>query len=128
MIETAVVLDERRTPLHWHEPVGASVAALPDSRDLWDVLWANRERISGVAHSHPGGGPPRPSWEDLTTFAACEAGLGRRLEWWIATSDAVTCYTFRGPGRTDYAGRDPASPDETSAWLAELGHRSWRRP
>ena len=47
--------------------------------------------LAGVAHSHPGGGIPTPSWEDLTTFAAVEDGLGQRLVWWIV-SEAFHCW------------------------------------
>ncbi len=89
------------------------------------MLWQAREGLGGVAHSHPHHGPPAPSWEDLTTFSACEAGLGVRLEWWIATLDEVRCFTFCGPGRYDYTGR-AAADQETAGWLAELRRRSRR--
>ncbi|MCA9491705.1 MAG: Mov34/MPN/PAD-1 family protein [Myxococcales bacterium] len=127
MIEAAVVLGPDRRPLHWHEPVGASATGLPDSRGLWDVLWEHRAELVGVAHTHPGGGEPVPSTEDVTTFAACEAALGRRLEWWIATADQVRCFRHAGPGRTDYAAEN-AEMDETrtAPWLDELRARSGR--
>ena len=123
-IEVAVVLDLERRPLFWHAPARATAVSLPDSRTLWDVLWANRAAISGVAHSHPGTGEALPSHEDLTTFAAVEAGLGRRLEWWIATADRVRCFAWSGPTRYAYSGRDAASDRETAEWLAELRARS----
>lgn len=125
MIEVAVVLDRQHRPLHWHEPPGASGVALPDSRDLWDVLWAQRHQLSGIAHSHPHHGRPAPSRVDLTTFAACEAGLGVRLSWWIATLDDVRCFTHSGPGRYDYTGRAATDP-ETATWIAELRRRTRR--
>ncbi|HHO53965.1 MAG TPA: hypothetical protein ENK18_24615 [Deltaproteobacteria bacterium] len=125
MIEVAVVLDRQHRPLHWHEPPDADAAALPDSRDLWEALWAARAQLSGVAHSHLHRGRPAPSWTDLTTFAACEAGLGVRLSWWIVTLDDASCFTHRGPGRYDYTGRT-AIDQETAAWIAELRRRSLR--
>lgn len=123
MIEVAVVLDRARRPLWWHVPPGATSVALPDSRDLWEVLWSERHRLLGLAHLHPGRGEPVPSAEDLTTFAACEDGLGVRLEWWIATEDRARCFDWIGPMRYDFRGREARSADETAAWLGALRSR-----
>ena len=127
MIEVAVVLDRERRPIHWHAPSEATSVSLRDSRSLWEVLWARRAELSGVAHSHPGAGEPLPSQEDLTTFAGVEAGLGLRLEWWITSADRVRCFAYSGPTRYAYAGREPASDLETADWLAELRVRSRSR-
>lgn len=124
MREIAVVLDRDHRPLWWHVPPGVSQVAIPDSRDLWEILWTERARISGVAHSHPGLGRPEPSDEDLSTFAACEDGLGTRLQWWIATRDEVVCFDWIGPARYDFRGRAPQSIHETAAWLEPLRKRS----
>lgn len=105
-IEAGVVIALDGSVIHWHLPPNRSVGFLPDSRPLWDVLWDNRERLAGFAHSHPGGGHPGPSWEDITTFAAIESGLGRRLEWWITSSDQMISIHWIGPGKHDYAGTD----------------------
>lgn len=103
MLETGAVIGRDNKVIHWHEPRVRSSAALPDSRDLWDVLWENRRLLVGFAHSHPGGGIPHPSHEDVTTFAAVEAALGRRLRWWITSEDATVIVQHRGsPGRYDY--------------------------
>ena len=122
MLETAAVIGLEGQVLHWHLPLGRSRVALPDSRDLWEVLWTQRAVVAGLAHSHPGRGVPRPSWEDLTTFAACEDGLGRRLRWWIATGDQLRCFCWQGPGRFHYHHRPSRGPAPT--WLAELRIRS----
>ncbi len=90
MIESALVLDKRGYPLFYHMPEGRTEGSLPDSPVLWEVIWNNREEISGIAHSHPGKGYPDPSYTDLTTFAAIEVALGKKLDWWIATKDRVT--------------------------------------
>ena len=87
MIECGVVLDEHLDPIFWHLPEGRTAGSIPDTRILWDVLWDNRETLGGFAHSHPGSGPPAPSQTDLGTFVAVEQALGRRLKWWITSSD-----------------------------------------
>ncbi len=120
MVETAVVVEPNGAVLYWHEPRRRTATALPDSRALWLVLWEARERLGGVAHTHPGVGPPHPSAEDLTTFAACEEGLGRRLSWWIATATDCVAFVWVGPGRLDYT---PAPAGHTP-WLDELRTRS----
>jgi hypothetical protein len=117
-LEAAVVIDIEGEVLHWHLPLGRTAVLLPDSRKLWDVLWQHRVELLGVAHTHPGAGQPSPSLEDLTTFAACEAGLGKRLRWWIATNDQVVCYMWTGPSSHAY------SPVEIgpTPWLDQLLH------
>ena len=52
MIETAAVFDLKGNVIHWHLPLGRSGGWLPDSRDLWTILWNNRENLGGVAHTH----------------------------------------------------------------------------
>jgi len=89
MMEAAVVVGLDWEPLYWHVPPGRSSVALPDTRDLWDVIWENRRNLLGIAHSHPGSGVPGPSHEDITTFAAIESGLGRDLRWWITSRDRL---------------------------------------
>ncbi|MBI2569423.1 MAG: hypothetical protein HYV63_20605 [Candidatus Schekmanbacteria bacterium] len=103
MIEAACVLDDRGTVIHWHLPQGRTGAMLPDSRELWLVLWEHRSRLGAVAHTHPWTGEALPSATDVTTFAACEAALGRRLVWSIVTADQCACFSWLGPGRLDYA-------------------------
>lgn len=122
MLEVAVVVGVGGEVLHWHLPPGRSAVSIPDSRGLWDVLWTHREVVAGVAHTHPRG-LAVASQEDLTTFAACEAGLGRRLDWWVATPDAVACFVWVGPEGTDYQGQPVA--DETLPWLSELRKLSY---
>jgi hypothetical protein len=115
--EAAVVVDADGQPIFWHDPPDRTVVSLPDSRKLWDVLWTNRKTLSGVAHSHPGSGPPAPSWTDLTTFAAIEEGLGVRLAWWITTDDVCRVFVWGGGDKHNYVERPMyAEP----VWLPEL--------
>ena len=101
MIETALVFDKQGNILHWHEPVGRSGGSLPDSRGLWDVLWEHRPLekggtglLGGVAHTHPWKGPSGPSYTDVTTFRACEQGLGETLLWPVVTFTHITWFRF----------------------------------
>lgn len=117
MREAGVVIDLEGNPFHWHLPKNRTTVALPDSRDLWDVIWENRARLQGIAHSHPGSGVPGPSYEDVTTFAAIELALGRRLEWWITSSDRLVVIRWTGPDKLSYTA-SPVYEDPT--WVAQL--------
>jgi hypothetical protein len=127
MLETAVAVDRSGLPLYWHCPMGRSSAFLPDSRTLWDVMWTHRGSLLGVAHTHPGSGPTRPSWTDLTTFAAVEAALGKRLIWWIASETHLAAFSYIGPGEHDYA-RCTLEPGDGDDWLDHLRDLSYDRP
>lgn len=94
MLETAFVFDTIGHIIHWHEPLGRSSGHLPDSRELWDVLWKERYRLGGVAHSHPWKGEASPSHTDVTTFKAIELGLGKRLLWPIVTFSEVRYFVI----------------------------------
>jgi hypothetical protein len=107
-IESGVLIGLDGEPIYWHMPKGRSAGGLPDSRKLWEVIWENRAQVLGFAHSHPGSGRPGPSKEDVTTFAAVEAGLGKRLVWWITSSDSVVELWWLGPEKLHY-GVDPIS-------------------
>lgn len=119
--EAAVVVDIDGQPVYWHLPAGRSATSIPDSRALWLVLWENRERLAGVAHTHPAG-VLRPSAIDLRTFAACEDGLARRLSWWIVTPAQVMVCSWYDSAPAHYL----CSPDsESHAWLDQLRRYSW---
>lgn len=100
--EAAVVLDKRGVPIYWHTPPDRTGGALPDSHKLWEFIWEWRDVVWGVAHTHPGSGRPGPSHEDVTTFSAIELALGRRLLWWIASSDSMVCVSYHGPEKYKY--------------------------
>lgn len=91
-METGLVFDYNGNFIHWHVPPDRSSGYLPDSRSLWEVLWENRTFLGGVAHTHPWNGEAHPSTTDTTTFAAIEAGLGKRLVWPIVTFSEVRYY------------------------------------
>lgn len=57
-----------------------SPVALPDSRDRWEAIWELRHDLYEIAHSHPVG-PSAFSAEDLSTMAAIDAALGRKLRY-----------------------------------------------
>ena len=122
MKEAAVVVDKQGRPLHWHIPTNRTGVALPDSRPLWDVLWEHREALGGVAHSHPGSGIPGPSHEDVTTFEAVEKGLGRRLDWWISSSNHLVLVRWVGPGPFNYRVEELVTNEPL--WLGRLRKES----
>lgn len=117
MKEAGVLIDTDGRAIYWHLPHDRSMGALPDSRNLWDVIWENRDRISGYAHSHPGSGTPGPSYEDVTTFAAIEAALGCRLQWWITSSDTLVLVSWAGPEKLSYKGSTCRAEPE---WVGAL--------
>lgn len=124
-MEAGVLIDLAGSPLYWHLPLGRTGVSLPDSKELWEVIWENRDRISGFAHSHPGAGPPWPSTEDLTTFSAVERALGRRLEWWIVSSDYLALLTWQGPGLYDYGIQHNSGEGFVFEWLDKLREYSY---
>lgn len=126
-MEVGVVIDKEGQPIFWHEPAGRSVASLPDSHDLWTFIWQNRERVGGFAHSHPGSGVPGPSHEDVTTFAAIEAALGRRLNWWITSRNGLVLVHHLGMDaeRLAYGCSELPWLEHRLVWLQELRDRSY---
>jgi hypothetical protein len=118
-METGVLVNLSGEPIYWHLPPERTGGSLPDSKDLWDVIWKNRNDLEGFAHSHPGSGTPGPSHTDVTTFAAVEAALGRRLSWWITSSDALVVVWWTGPDRLSYKAHRVHQQDEQS-WIADL--------
>lgn len=119
MIEAGVVVDKIGQALFWHLPEGRTAGSLPDSRGLWEVIWDafKADTLLGFAHSHPGSGVPGPSYSDVTTFAAVEAALGKRLDWWIASSDHVVLLRWAGPDKLSYRS---TIVTEAPSWVAEL--------
>ena len=114
MIEAAFVFDKGGNVILWHLPRGRTGGSLPDSHNLWDIMWENREILGGIAHTHPWKGTPWPSGIDVTTFSACERGLGRRLVWPIITFDRIICFKWRKTKRDapgEYAELSESSKD-----------------
>jgi Prokaryotic homologs of the JAB domain len=72
---------------------------MPDSRERWEAIWAHRDAIAVVAHSHPNG-PAAFSAEDESTMAAIDAALGRSLRYAVVTADTIT-YRGLGADRAD---------------------------
>jgi len=118
MIETAMVFDLHGDVLHWHEPPGRSGSYIPDSKDLWDVLWKNRRLLGGVAHVHPWRGSAWPSDMDTSTFKAVEDGLGRRLLWPIVTFTELSYWGWVG----DVTRSAEWAKFHTSALFAQCKH------
>jgi hypothetical protein len=63
----------------------SSPSAMPDRRERWEAIWACRDELVEIAHSHPVG-PLDFSAEDDTTMQALDAALGRSLTYSVVTS------------------------------------------
>ena len=123
MREAYAVLGKDQKVLLMQLPGGGSSVAIPDSRNLWEFIWEHRDEITGIAHTHPGGGIPGPSYEDLTTFRAIEKGLGKRLEWWIATKDFLSLYVYED---REYVFELVRGIGSDTPWVTELLELSYR--
>lgn len=107
MVEVCFLIDADGGVL-WSDR-STSASALPDSPPRWHAIWAHRDRIVVIAHSHPNG-PLAFSAEDRSTMAAIDAGLGRPLRYAVVTIDALL---YReADGRLTIAGEKPAWADE----------------
>lgn len=122
--EVIVVFDTQGKALYWHDQ-DALTGYVPDSDDLWDVLWEHRHHLGGFAHTHPWNGPASPSGIDLSTFHAVERGLGKRLLWPIVTFTDMVC-VVRNPlfeeGESMWTKAGPLTIEFD--WIDELRRRS----
>jgi hypothetical protein len=91
--EVCFLLDASGVVL-WQDASG-DPAALPDSRERWCAIWAHREVLAEVAHSHPAG-LLGFSAQDLSTMEAIDAALGRPLAYSVVTADKVLRRTPSG--------------------------------
>ncbi len=107
------------------EPPGRSSVSIPDTRSLWDLVFDGRDRVVGIAHTHPGRGYPHPSDEDITTFRAMEKGLGRRIKWWILTSNRSVLFEWSGHGISGYELKRSLPQEEEPSWMNELRRASY---
>lgn len=96
----------------WRD-TGASAVRLDDSRARWEAIWARRDAIVEIAHSHPVG-PRAFSAEDETTMAALAAALGRAPRFSVLAPGGMIA-------RVD--GADVLVDDEP-AWAAALRRES----
>ncbi len=125
-LEAGVLVRTDGSPIYWHLPYTRSSVYLPDSQELWEVIWQNRQDVLGFAHSHPGSGLPRPSMEDLTTFRAVDIALGRPLLWWITSVDRVVELQKLDWKEKDlsYYLADHPQDQHIEQWLEELREKS----
>lgn len=91
----------QEVPLYVHVPTQPSVAAVPDSPDLWAVIWSLRDRLVGIAHTHPPGAM-EPSSQDLATVRGVERALGRTIFWWILDPCTLRAVRFAPAGERGY--------------------------
>lgn len=94
--ETALVFDKEGRTIYWHTPDNRTGGYIPDSRALWLVMWDNRDRLGGVAHTHPWDGEAGYSGIDASTWASCEEALGCRLVWSVVTFTDIQYFAWNG--------------------------------
>ncbi len=87
----------------------ASAAALPDSRERWEIIWRHRAQLAEIAHSHPVG-PLAFSEEDETTMEALTAALGCRPRFSVVAPEGMLV--------RDQEGRDTRLTEEP--WWTRL--------
>ena len=75
-----------------YSDAGDTPLALPDSRTRWSAIWAFRDELAIVAHSHPVG-PADFSAEDRSTMKALDEALGRSLTSMVIAPAAVIAST-----------------------------------
>jgi len=122
VVEVALVFDHDGCTLAWHDPSGRTGISIPDTKSHWDILWEHRERLGGVAHTHPWNGDAWYSQEDVTTWSANERALGRRLLWPVVTFTDVQVFEWVGPGKFDY--KPVRCPEFRVVDIDELRQRS----
>ncbi|MBK6520142.1 MAG: hypothetical protein IPG04_39940 [Polyangiaceae bacterium] len=99
---------------------GTSPTYIPDSRDRWEAIWRERERLTEIAHSHPIG-PLAFSTEDETTMEAVSSALGRAVRFSVVTAEgALRREVFPGAGGQ---GADSAIDPEPD-WVSRLRRAS----
>ncbi|GAA0918974.1 hypothetical protein GCM10009557_90210 [Virgisporangium ochraceum] len=108
LTEVCFLLDARGAVL-WSDS-SSDPSALPDSRDRWTAIWAHRDALAEVAHSHPRG-PLAFSATDLSTMDALDAALGRPLGYAVVTPENLL--RRRADGTTLIEEHEPA-------WVALL--------
>ena len=87
MREVLFLIDEDDNVL-WSDASDSPVH-LPDSRTRWEAIWARRERLVEIAHSHPVG-PLGFSHEDRTTMRALVTALGREVRFSVVAPNGMT--------------------------------------
>ncbi len=93
-----------------HADSSDSPAALPDSRSRWEAIWAHRDELEVIAHSHPIG-PQAFSTEDESTMGALDSALGKPVRYMVVAPRATIA-------RTGAAGETTVLDDEP--WWAAL--------
>lgn len=137
MIETALVFDLEGKTMRFFEPPGRSSGYIPDVQSKGDMGWTekaanilfyyvqeNRDRIGGIAHTHPWDGPATPSGIDIATFRVFDSLIpGRQLLWPVVTFTDVGWYT-KNPLTGEYVAVDPKYINLNLVGLDELRRRS----
>lgn len=121
VLESELLFDREGRTFYWHLPSTRTAGYIPGTWEVWQAMWENRHKMGGMAHTHPWNGDAWYSQEDVTTWSACDLGLGRRMVWVVVTFDQVAYYQWKGPGKYDYG---IIQPDFRVEDIEELRRRS----
>lgn len=95
---------------------GPSAVAIPDKLSNWEAVWAHRDNLAVLAHSHPVG-PDDFSSEDRTTMFATVKGLGRPVWFGLVTPNITVVRLVEG---SDTVGGITLLPFLEPAWARKL--------
>ena len=95
-----------------------------DANHLWSELLRLRPLIKTIAHSHPGGGQPAASIEDITTFFGMNLSGFRHVEWVIMTRDRTGWFKPNGAWQYSIYTRDIIA---NRPWAAQLWRMSYEQ-
>jgi hypothetical protein len=100
MTPTGALIDTSNRVLYWLKPL---TLAWTENKPFWDTFWKNRDRVIGFAYTQTGHTIcPFPSYDQITMFAAAEAAIEKRLQWWIVDESACSLARWDGRYRLDY--------------------------
>ena len=88
-----------------HADASDDPVALPDTRSRWEAIWAHRDELAIIAHSHPVG-PARFSREDQTTMEALDSALGRPVRYMVV-APRITIVCDGHAGETTQVSPEP---------------------
>jgi hypothetical protein len=86
-VQEVCFLIGREGEVLWSD-AGASPVSLPDSRSRWEAIWARRDQLTEIAHSHPVG-PRGFSRVDTSTMSAINSALGRSLRFSVVAPSGM---------------------------------------
>jgi hypothetical protein len=118
---------------HDHDIIGwraGGMGGTADSRSWFDVLWNNRDRLLGMAHTHPDAGHKagvHPSSIDLNSWQSLEIGFGFRLLNYVVNRSSVCEVRLVQHVSTIKYETRLLTPDDQPWWVSLIRELSYGR-